>query len=244
MNFIGVCVRDSGGIGNDLSFGLIGFLIKPVRHKEKEGHACGARAPFWRSGFVGFLLLTIFFGSPGPVFAQTVSSNCDNATADDPIHCVIDGDEGETGDVSIDIENINVTAQETGVAGKILNRAGTSGHVTIEVNGGGIDVTGNNIQASIAFSMPMAGCSLTSRTSTSRPTALRPPASAAHHQGEGDVVIRVRGGSITADGHPTSGGVNAVQDGAGDGNVDVRITDVDIETGDGGGISGGPSGKG
>ena len=109
MNFIGVCVRDSRGIGNDLSFGLIGFLIKPVRHKEKEGHACGARAPFWRSGFAGFLLLTIFFGSPGPVFAQTESSNCDNATAGDPIHCVLDG-ASETGDVSIDIENIDVTA--------------------------------------------------------------------------------------------------------------------------------------
>ena len=201
----------------------------------------GARAPFWRSGFAGFLLLTIFFGSPGPVFAQTESSNCDNATAGDPIHCVIDGDEGETGDVSIDIENINITATETGVAGKILNRTGNSGHVTIKVNGGEIDVTGNHsgidslLYANGKLFIDVQNVDIT--TNGLEATGVR-----AHHWGEGDVVIRVQDGSIKADGDATSGGVHATQYAVG--NVDVRITDVDIETGDGGGVRAVQAGRG
>lgn len=168
-------------------------------------HACGARAPFWRSGFVGFLLLTIFCGSPVSVFAQTVSSNCDNATAGDPIHCVIDGDEGETGDVSIDIENIDVTATETSVAGIILNRYGNSGHVTIKVNGGEIDVTGNyrgihsRLTADGKLLIDVQNVDITTN-------GIGADGVHARHQGAGDIVIRVHDGSITADGDPATGG--------------------------------------
>ena len=205
-------------------------------------HACGARAPFWRSGFVGFLLLTIFCGSPGSVFAQTVSSNCDNATPGDPIHCVLDG-ASETEDVSIDINNIDITAAETGVAGKILNRTGASGHVTIKVNGGKIDVTGNYqgidslLNANGTLLIDVQNVDITT-------DGLGADGVHARHQGAGDVVIGVRNGSITADGDPASVGVYAIQDGPGDGHVDVRITDVGIKTEDGPGIYASQAGRG
>ena len=214
--------------------------------KEQRGtcmrHACSARAPFWRSGFVGFLLLTIFFGSPGSVFAQTVSSNCDNATPGDPIHCVIDGDAGETGDVSIDVENVSITATESGVAGNILNR-GNSGNVTIKVNGGVIGVTGD--YPGIHSRLTADGKLLIDVQNVDS-TTNGAGANGVHavHLGAGDVVILVRDGSIVAGGHVTSGGVYAHQDGPGDGNVDVRITNAVIETEDGGGVAAYQAGRG
>ena len=231
----------------------------------------GARAPFWRSGFAGFLLLTILFGSPGPVFAQTESSNCDNTTDDDPIHCVIDG-ASETGDVSIDIDDIDVTATETGVAGKILNRTdGVEGNVTIEVNRGEIDVTGDYysgidslLDADGKLSIDARNVDITTNGNNAYGVRAIHQGDGklsidvqevdittngedaygvrADHQGVGDIVIQVQDGSIKTLGS-FSRGVNAKLDGVG--NVDVRITDgAVIETRDGTGVSAAKGGRG
>ena len=228
------CTEDSTST-DDIDIDASGLTISTPQT------AFSARAPFWRSGFAGLLLLTIFFGSPDSVFAQTVSSNCDNAMAD-PIHCVIDGDKSETGDVSINVENVDITVTETGVAGKILNREGASGHVTIKVNGGEIDVTGNYagidslLNANGKLLIDVQNVDITTNGSSADGVRAR-------HQGTGDIVIRVQDGSITADGSVTSGGVYAIRF-TGDGDVDVRITDVDIETGDSAGIIANQAGRG
>ena len=145
--------------------------------------------------------------------------------AGDSIQCVVDGDEGETGDVSIDIENIDITGTETGVTGNILNREGNDGNVTIEVNGGTIDVTGEDargidseLRANGKLLIDVQDVDITTNGANAGGVET-------HHWGTGAIVIDVQGGSFTTE--STVGGVGShalqgLHQGMGDIDIDVH----------------------
>ena len=151
----------------------------------------------------------------GPVCSNT-------PTVGDRVECVVDG---VTGDVNIDIENIDITGTETGVTGNILNREGNDGNVTIKVNRGKIDVTGDDargidseLRANGKLLIDVQDVDITTNGANAGGVET-------HHWGTGAIVIDVQGGSFTTE--STVGGVGShalqgLHQGMGDIDIDVH----------------------
>ena len=177
--------------------------------------------------------------SGNPAFAQTTSSNCDNSTAGDPIHCVLDG---TAGNVNIDVSNVDIpsgmgTASETGIVGQTINILDLNdrGNVSIKVDGGTIDVTGDGKRGISGFIQTRGNLIIDVKDVDITTNGGNAMGIQAGHDNVGRFSVRVEGGSITTNSGVTSVGIGTRRE-SNAGDTIIYVKDVDITTAEATGI--------